>query len=105
MFNEAGFRLDQTLSDHGTVTRGVCQRDSQGYLVGVEEFFELKKNGTKVAGKNKDGKAGEFAGDIPVEPTAAGSTVMTAKLDTLAAKIDALRAEHFRNRENCNDAK
>jgi hypothetical protein len=62
----AGFRLDQTLSDHGTVTRGVCQRDAKGYLVGVEEFFELKKNGTKVAGKNKDGKLGEFPGEDPV---------------------------------------
>jgi hypothetical protein len=65
-FAMAGFRLDQTLSDHGTVTRGVCQRDAKGYLVGVEEYFELKKNGAKVAGKNKDGKAGEFPGEDPV---------------------------------------
>ena len=65
-FAMAGFRLDQTLSDHGAVTRGVCQRDGKGYLVGVEEFFELKKNGAKVAGKNKGGKAGEFSGDDPV---------------------------------------
>jgi len=65
-FAMAGFRLDQTLSDHGTVTRGVCQRDANGYLMGVEEFFELKKNGGKVAGKNKDGKPGEFAGNDPV---------------------------------------
>ena len=65
-FAMAGFRLDQTLSDHGTVTRGVCQRDANGYLVGVEEFFELKKNGVKVVGKNKDGKAGEFPGEDPV---------------------------------------
>ena len=59
-------RVDQTLSDHGAVTRGVCQRDAKGYLVGVEEFFELKKNGAKVTGKNKDGKAGEFSGEDPV---------------------------------------
>lgn len=65
-FAMAGFRLDQTLSDHGAVTRGVCQRDAKGYLVGVEEFFELKRSGAKVAGKNKDGKPGEFAGDDPV---------------------------------------
>jgi hypothetical protein len=65
-FAMAGFRLDQTLSDHGAVTRGVCQRDAKGYLVGVEEFFELKRSGAKVTGKNKDGKPGEFAGDDPV---------------------------------------
>ncbi len=65
-FAMAGFRLDQTLSDHGTVTRGVCQRDGKGYLVGVEEFFELKKSGPKVVGKNKEGKPGEFSGEDPV---------------------------------------
>jgi UTP-glucose-1-phosphate uridylyltransferase len=65
-FAMAGFRLDQTLSDHGTVTRGVCQRDAHGYLVGVEEFFELKKIDGRVSGKNSAGKAGSFAGDDPV---------------------------------------
>jgi len=62
----AGFRLDQTLSDHGSVTRGVCQRDTKGFLVGVEEFFELKKEDGKVSGKSSSGKAGSFAGDDPV---------------------------------------
>ena len=65
-FAMAGFRLDQTLSDHGTVTRGVCQRDKGGYLVGVEEFFELKKSDGKVSGKSLAGKAGVFSGEDPV---------------------------------------
>lgn len=62
----AGFRLDQTLSDHGTVTRGVCQRDEDGFLVGVEEFFELKKSEGKVTGKSVAGGSGIFRGDEPV---------------------------------------
>ena len=65
-FAMAGFRLDQTLSDHGTVTRGVCQRDAQGFLVGVEEYFELKKENGKVSGKSSSGRAGIFGGDDPV---------------------------------------
>ncbi len=65
-FAMAGFRLDQTLSDHGTVTRGVCQRDAQGYLVGVEEFFELKKAGAKVSGRSLTSKPGSFTGEDPV---------------------------------------
>ena len=65
-FAMAGFRLDQTLSDHGTVTRGVCQRDAHGFLVGVEEFFELKKENGKVSGKSSVGKPGSFAGNDPV---------------------------------------
>jgi hypothetical protein len=65
-FAMAGFRLDQTLSDHGTVTRGVCQRDANGFLVGVEEFFELKRENGKVSGKSSSGKLGSFTGDDPV---------------------------------------
>lgn len=65
-FAMAGFRLDQTLSDHGTVTRGVCVRDGKNFLVGVEEYFELKKDGDKVSGKSAQGVRGEFKGDAPV---------------------------------------
>ena len=65
-FAMAGFRLDQTLSDHGTVTRGVCQRDADGFLVGVEEFFDLKKEGGKVVGKSHGELAGKFTGEDPV---------------------------------------
>jgi hypothetical protein len=65
-FSMAGFRLDQTLSDHGTVTRGVCQRDSKGFLVGVEEYFDLRKEGEKVKGRTHSGREDEFLGDDPV---------------------------------------
>lgn len=65
-FAMAGFRLDQTLSDHGTVTRAVCERDADGFLVGVEEFFDLKQEGSKVTGKSHSGKEGSFGGNIPV---------------------------------------
>jgi len=65
-FSMAGFRLDQTLSDHGTVTRGVCQRDPKGFLVGVEEYFDLRKEGAKVKGRTHSGREDEFPGDDPV---------------------------------------
>lgn len=65
-FAMAGFRLDQTLSDHGTVTRGVCQRDADGFLVGVEEFFDLRKEGGKVVGKSHSELVGKFTGEDPV---------------------------------------
>ena len=65
-FAMAGFRLDQTLSDHGTVTRGVCQRDADGFLVGVEEFFDLRKEGGKGVGKSHSELVGKFTGEDPV---------------------------------------
>lgn len=54
-----GFRLKNTLSDFGTVTRGVCQASSDGYLAGIEETHDIRKE--------SDGRAiGEF-GEIDTE--------------------------------------
>lgn len=36
-----GFRLDHTLSEHGTVTRGICRTDEFGRLIDVTETFEV----------------------------------------------------------------
>lgn len=43
----AGFRLKNTLSDHGSVTRGICQTDDTGRLVGITEtkYIEKAPNG------------------------------------------------------------
>lgn len=42
----AGFRLANTLSEHGTVSRGICQMDPSGYLRSVTEQTSIgKKDG------------------------------------------------------------
>ena len=38
----AGYRLDRTLSDNGTVSRGVCTTDVAGFLHEVTEFTTLR---------------------------------------------------------------
>lgn len=38
-----GFRLDRTLSAHGTVARGICATDAEGFLVSVEELTAIEK--------------------------------------------------------------
>lgn len=42
-----GYSLSDTLSTHGTVSRGVCQT-SEGVLVNVEEYTELQSNGNVI---------------------------------------------------------
>ena len=37
-----GFVLSNTLSDNGTVTRGVCQVDEEGYLTNVTETYKIQ---------------------------------------------------------------
>lgn len=38
-----GYKLENTLSDHGTVNRGVCQVDENMHLVGIEETLSIGK--------------------------------------------------------------
>ena len=51
-FAMAGYRLDKTLSEHGTVARGICQVAPDGLLRGVEELTDLarRSNGTIASG-------------------------------------------------------
>lgn len=39
-----GYQLGNTLTENGTVTRGVCDTDSDGFLTSVTETFSLDKN-------------------------------------------------------------
>ncbi len=49
-YNMIGYVLRNTLSDHGSVSRGVCQTDGDGYLRGITEMTRIeKKNGRVVS--------------------------------------------------------
>ena len=43
-YSVVGYRLKNTLSDHGTVNRGVCTADENGDLVEVVECLKIKRN-------------------------------------------------------------
>ena len=45
-FCMAGFRLGNTLSENGTVTRGVCNVSEEGILLNIEETMDIAKKGT-----------------------------------------------------------
>ncbi len=49
----AGFILKNTLSDHGTVTRGVCQVDERGRLTDIIETKEIRKTEEGAASGNQ----------------------------------------------------
>ena len=38
-----GYRLDKTVTDNGSVARGICATDEQGYLVGITEQTRIEK--------------------------------------------------------------
>ncbi len=51
----AGFILENTLSENGTVTRGICRRNDQGQLVGITETHEIAKTPDGAGVQNPDG--------------------------------------------------
>jgi hypothetical protein len=53
-----GYTLRNTLSEHGSVTRGVCECDAGGYLRTVLELTKIEKHG---CGARTEGR--DFSGD------------------------------------------
>lgn len=60
-----GFRLENTLSDHGGVTRGLCAVNDNGYLTHIEETSNIIKTSEGAAVENESGRK-LLAGNIPV---------------------------------------
>ena len=55
----AGFRLENTLSDNGSVTRGICHIEN-GQLTGVTETHDIFKTATGAESRNADGSVQEL---------------------------------------------
>lgn len=55
-FCMAGFILGNTLSENGTVTRGVCKSNEEGYLVDIIETKGVEQVGGKAQGLNEAGE-------------------------------------------------
>lgn len=51
----AGFKIDNTLSENGAVTRGICKTDANNMLLNCIETFEIKRrNDGKIYGLDAD---------------------------------------------------
>jgi dTDP-glucose pyrophosphorylase len=58
-----GFTLRNTLSDFGTVARGICQKDNQGFLASVVEFTQIARDGSGAKSTDTSGQAVRLDGD------------------------------------------
>ena len=60
-YGMVGFRLRNTLSSHGSVARGVCQRSENGFLERIEELKEIRSTDSGIA-NTETGKERRFSG-------------------------------------------
>lgn len=59
------YRLEPTLSENGTVSRGVCEVDAEGNLVSIQERTAIAKEDDKIFFTENDTKS-ELTGEMPV---------------------------------------
>ena len=90
-FAMAGYRLDHTLSEHGSVARGVCQVDASGKLVTISECTGIERLESEILQKEAGGSTRKFRGDEPVSMNFWGLTPAIFPLieDQLAAFLAA----------------
>ena len=50
-----GYRVENTVTDKGSVTRGVCEADSEGFLTGIAERSGVEKTASGARYANADG--------------------------------------------------
>lgn len=75
-FCMVGFKLSNTLSESGGVSRGICSFDEKGNLTNVEEHHEIAKckECDKIFGNNSKGENVELNGDLPASMNMWGFT-------------------------------
>lgn len=62
-----GYPLRNTLSDHGSVNRGICQTDATGLLTDVEEVVDIARDADGIVrGSFLDGSRRAIPDDCPV---------------------------------------
>ena len=70
-----GYRLENTLTDNGYVSRGVCETDADGYLADLNERTHIEKRDGGAAYTEDDGKTWtSLPGDTPVSMNMWGFT-------------------------------
>lgn len=73
-YSMVGFKLKNTLSEHGTVSRGVCRTTSTGLLQEVVERLKIEKDGKKARYLEEDGSAHPLKGTETVSMNMWGFT-------------------------------
>ncbi len=73
-FAMVGYRMDRTLSEHGTVSRGLCRMGANGWLESIEEQTGIEKPPGGARQQTANGGIVEFSGNETVSMNCWGFT-------------------------------
>ena len=83
-FCMVGYKLENTLTEHGYVSRGICEVDTNGYLLRVQERTHIERSGDLIRYKN------EMDGWIPISRDSVTSMNMWGFTPALFNKMEEL---------------
>ena len=69
-----GYRLENTLSENGSVSRGVCETDAEGFLLGMTERTAIARTADGIAYRDADGSLHPLEPDTTVSMNLFGFT-------------------------------
>ncbi|MEX0982874.1 MAG: sugar phosphate nucleotidyltransferase [Bacteroidales bacterium] len=96
-----GYTLSRTVSEHGSVARGVCATDDEGYLTTIVERTKIFSEKGKIFYEDKDGSRHDLAPDELVSMNLFGFTpdvfdhLDLQFRDYIADNINSTKAEFF----------
>lgn len=94
-FAMVGYRLENTLSENGTVSRGVCTADEGGHLVSITEMTKIQRENGVIRNNAPDGTVTELDGRTPVSMNFWGFTpLFFEKLDEMFCQFLAANNEN-----------
>ena len=73
-YSMVGFRVGNTLSENGTVARGVCSTDAERHLTTVVERTEIERHNGPICFKDENGEWIELKDETPVSMNVWGFT-------------------------------
>ncbi len=100
-YSMVGFVLRNTLSEHGTVSRAICERDASGFLTTIVERTKIEKVANAARYLDETGQSHPLTGDELVSMNMFGFTPSAFELlraefvKFLAARIHDEKAEFF----------
>ncbi len=100
-YSMVGYQLGNTLSDFGSVSRGICQVDKKGYLESIVETKKIFKKDDKIISVDPDGNERNLTGDETVSMNMWGFHTSIFKVlgekfkEFLAKEIDKPKSEMY----------
>jgi NDP-sugar pyrophosphorylase family protein len=99
-YSMVGYRLDKTLSENGSVSRGYCRVDEEGNLIDIEELTKVSREDDKII-YFKDGEKHELKPDAKVSMNYWGfhpnifNALEKYFVEFLEEKINVPKSEYF----------